>query len=388
MKKLTGLLLFLAAIFNMGKTCAQDVTTTTTTTTTVTVTATTAPPDLPVYEQPACPVDGYLWVPGYWAWDAGNGYYWVPGVWVAPPDTGLLWTPAYWGFADGVYGFHEGYWGAEIGYYGGINYGYGYGGVGFVGGGWSGGVYRYNTAIVNVNTAVIHNTYEDRTVITASHVHSSFNGPGGAQGKPTDKELKAMNEKHVAPTVDQASHQDAASKDRNQYASMNRGRPASAAMKSVPGARAPASNLEKTAQVANHPAINTPAEDKKAVVADPSGKTPMNANEMALANRAKQKASATASGTAPNYASNPVNKVNTNTGPAATGVAGQARKNVSSVPQTAASPRQTANRQVLNRQPAAASQQVPRVQQTAAKPQVATRVAQAPKSQPVPKKKL
>jgi hypothetical protein len=25
------------------------------------------PPALPVYEQPLCPGDGYLWTPGYWA---------------------------------------------------------------------------------------------------------------------------------------------------------------------------------------------------------------------------------------------------------------------------------------------------------------------------------
>ena len=46
-----------------------------------------APPAIPVYEQPPCPVDGYLWVPGYWAWDDDEGdYYWVPGYWSAPPS--------------------------------------------------------------------------------------------------------------------------------------------------------------------------------------------------------------------------------------------------------------------------------------------------------------
>jgi hypothetical protein len=28
-----------------------------------------APPELPAYEQPMCPGDGYIWTPGYWAWD-------------------------------------------------------------------------------------------------------------------------------------------------------------------------------------------------------------------------------------------------------------------------------------------------------------------------------
>src|SRR6202789_4355077 len=50
------------------------------------------PPALPVYAQPICPTEGYLWTPGYWAYNAEGGYYWVPGVWVAPPRAGLLWT--------------------------------------------------------------------------------------------------------------------------------------------------------------------------------------------------------------------------------------------------------------------------------------------------------
>jgi hypothetical protein len=29
---------------------------------------TTPPPDLPTYEQPMCPGDGYIWTPGYRAW--------------------------------------------------------------------------------------------------------------------------------------------------------------------------------------------------------------------------------------------------------------------------------------------------------------------------------
>ena len=41
------------------------------------------PPPLPVYEQPLCPGDGYLWTPGYWDYDYDDGdYYWVPGTWI------------------------------------------------------------------------------------------------------------------------------------------------------------------------------------------------------------------------------------------------------------------------------------------------------------------
>lgn len=29
-----------------------------------------APPALPVYEQPICPADGYIWTPGYRAYDS------------------------------------------------------------------------------------------------------------------------------------------------------------------------------------------------------------------------------------------------------------------------------------------------------------------------------
>jgi len=39
------------------------------------------PPALPVYEQPLCPGEGYIWTPGYWAWSDDEGdYYWVPGT--------------------------------------------------------------------------------------------------------------------------------------------------------------------------------------------------------------------------------------------------------------------------------------------------------------------
>src|SRR5580693_5449208 len=108
------------------------------------VSITVAPPALPVYEQPPCPTEGFLWTPGYWA-HGPDGYFWTPGLWVAPPHPGLLWTPGYWGFAGGAYGWHAGYWGPHVGFYGGINYGFGYGGVGFWGGRWEGGAFRYNT---------------------------------------------------------------------------------------------------------------------------------------------------------------------------------------------------------------------------------------------------
>src|SRR5580692_1399491 len=166
-----------------------------------------APPPLPDYEQPPCPEDGYLWTPGYWGW-TGGGYYWVPGTWVQPPRVGVLWTPGYWGFVGGVYLFHAGYWGPHVGFYGGVNYGFGYGGVGFIGGRWEGGHFAYNTAVLHVNTTIVHNTYVDRTVIRNTTVinRTSFNGPHGIDARPNGQEMSAMHEQHVQPTSEQMSH--------------------------------------------------------------------------------------------------------------------------------------------------------------------------------------
>src|SRR5208282_2090211 len=124
----------------------------------IAVSITIAPPVLPIYTQPVCPGEGYLWTPGYWAWDDGD-YYWVPGTWVLAPEPGFLWTPGYWGWGDGAYLWHGGYWGANIGFYGGVYYGFGYIGTGFEGGYWQGGNFFYNTSVMNVNTTIIHNTY-------------------------------------------------------------------------------------------------------------------------------------------------------------------------------------------------------------------------------------
>src|ERR1700691_3415942 len=98
------------------------------------------PPALPVYAQPVCPGAGYLWTPGYWAWNDAGGYYWVPGTWVVGP-VGMLWTPGYWGVAGGFYGWHGGYLGPHVGFYGGVNLGFGYGGGGVFCGGWGGGTF-------------------------------------------------------------------------------------------------------------------------------------------------------------------------------------------------------------------------------------------------------
>ena len=192
-----------------------------------------APPVLPVYEQPLCPTEGYIWTPGYWGWGDGD-YYWVPGVWVPPPRVGLLWTPAWWGWNNGVYAFHQGYWGPTVGFYGGINYGYGYTGNGYWGGRWEGNAFRYNTAVTRVNTNVVHNTYVNNSFNKQVNANrASFNGPNGIKAEPTaEQRAAAANAQKVGPTSQQLSRQQAASKDQNLRASVNKGNPNADAIKS------------------------------------------------------------------------------------------------------------------------------------------------------------
>ena len=192
----------------------------------VLVSITVAPPVLPVYVQPICPGDGFLWTPGYWAY-GDAGYFWVPGVWMRPPSVGLLWTPGYWGWHGGVYAWNAGYWGPHVGFYGGVNYGFGYGGVGFVGGRWEGGHFAYNSAVAHVGVG-FHSYHEN---VAVNNVHTSFNGgAGGLSSRPTAGERSAMGEHHFGPTAAQNSHHEMAGHDRSNFASENHGHPSNAAM--------------------------------------------------------------------------------------------------------------------------------------------------------------
>jgi hypothetical protein len=189
-----------------------------------------APPELPVYEQPICPGEGYIWTPGYWAWDDEDGdYYWAPGTWVEAPEVGFLWTPGYWGWGGSAFIFHEGYWGPQVGFYGGINYGYGYFGRGYEGGRWDGRRFYYNRAVNNVNVTVIHNVYETR-VTNVNVTRVSYNGPnGGVNVRPTPQEEAAVRERHLPLAPVQQQHIQAARTNRELHASENRGKPPIAA---------------------------------------------------------------------------------------------------------------------------------------------------------------
>jgi len=186
------------------------------------------PPALPVYAQPICPGPGYIWTPGYWAWNDDDGYYWVPGTWVVAP-LGMLWTPGYWGWGGGFYVWHAGYWGPHVGFYGGINYGFGYGGVGFVGGEWRGGAFYYNRSVTNVSVTNVTHVY-NRTVVVNNRSTTSFNGgTGGVQVRPTRQEEAYGREHHTAALASQTEHEHAAGQNRQNFASENHGRPAVAA---------------------------------------------------------------------------------------------------------------------------------------------------------------
>jgi WXXGXW repeat (2 copies) len=192
------------------------------------VAITIAPPELPVYEQPICPGDGYLWTPGYWAY-GDDGYFWVPGTWVLAPEVGFLWTPGYWGWGDRGYVFYDGYWGPQVGFYGGINYGFGYFGHGFEGGRWDNGHFFYNRAVLNVNVDVIHNVYNTR-VNETNVTRVSFNGGnGGINARATAQEEAAVRERHVPAVAAQTEHIQAARSNPELRASANHGKPPIAA---------------------------------------------------------------------------------------------------------------------------------------------------------------
>jgi len=189
-----------------------------------------APPALPVYEQPLCPAEGYIWTPGYWGYDNDFGdYYWVPGTWVLAPEPGLFWTPPYWAWGGNGFAFYPGYWGPHVGFYGGINYGYGYFGHGYEGGRWENGHFFYNRTVNNINVENIHNVYvtnvNERTVNRVSY----NGGEGGIAARPTAEEERVMHDRHVAAVQAQTQQVQAARANQQLRASVNQGRPPIAA---------------------------------------------------------------------------------------------------------------------------------------------------------------
>jgi hypothetical protein len=163
------------------------------------------PPPLPDYTPPSAPGDNpsYLWTPGSWYYDQGRSdYYWVTGTWAMPPYVGWLWTPPYWEYDKERYRWHPGYWGPRVGFYGGINYGFGYFGSGYQGG-------------------LNHNRSNSNNVSRVSY----NGGRDGIHAQPTQGELAAKGDPHVAAVPTQTPLVRSARNDREQFFAVNHGRP-------------------------------------------------------------------------------------------------------------------------------------------------------------------
>jgi len=191
----------------------------------------TAPPPIPSYAQPSIPEDGYLWMPGFWAWRKDvPDYYWVPGTWVKPPRAGLLWTPPYWSRVEGGYAFHDGYWAADVGFYGGIDYHFGYAGEGYQGGHWQQAEFVYNRTANNLGAVKVAHSYERAVPSDGNAMQASFNGGRrGTKARPTSQQEELAHGEHAAPTAEQQAHFEMAAKNRSLYSKLNGGEPGVAA---------------------------------------------------------------------------------------------------------------------------------------------------------------
>ena len=65
-------------------------------------------PPAPRYEAPPAVAPGYVWAPGYWAWN-GDRHIWVPGRTIVQ-RVGYRWAPDRWEQRDHVYYRHSGRW--------------------------------------------------------------------------------------------------------------------------------------------------------------------------------------------------------------------------------------------------------------------------------------
>jgi hypothetical protein len=67
-------------------------------------------PPAPRYEVVPAPRVGYVWAPGYWAWDDGHHkHYWHKGRYIRERH-GERWVPDRWAQRDGRYHYEPGRW--------------------------------------------------------------------------------------------------------------------------------------------------------------------------------------------------------------------------------------------------------------------------------------
>ena len=67
-----------------------------------------APPPLRAEVAPASPGVAYVWIGGYWAWQAGR-HVWIAGRWALPP-AGHAWVPGDWRRHGPGWRWYGGYW--------------------------------------------------------------------------------------------------------------------------------------------------------------------------------------------------------------------------------------------------------------------------------------
>jgi hypothetical protein len=108
-------------------------------------------------------------------------------------------------------------------------------GIGFAGGSWNGGVFAYNTAVVNVNRTVVTNVYVNTTIVRQTTIINTTNvsyngGPNGVQHQPAPEEQIAAHEQHTPPTTFQQQHVNSAATDKTNLASNNGGHPTNLAV--------------------------------------------------------------------------------------------------------------------------------------------------------------
>jgi hypothetical protein len=62
----------------------------------------------PVYDRPAAPYEGAVWIDGDWTWDGGR-YTYVQGHWDRP-RAGHVWARGNWERTNRGYKWHKGHW--------------------------------------------------------------------------------------------------------------------------------------------------------------------------------------------------------------------------------------------------------------------------------------
>ena len=161
-----------------------------------------APPPLPEYDQPPIPAPGYLWTPGYWAWNNVD-YYWVPGVWVEPPQPGCCGLPAIGGLSAASMPSEPAIGGRTSDSTAASTTASAIPAAAMKADAGRASNFFYNTAVNSVRSTQVTNVYNSPVVVnnvtTINRV--SFNGgKGGIVAAPTPQETLAASEPRVPPT--------------------------------------------------------------------------------------------------------------------------------------------------------------------------------------------